>query len=302
MIALLTCSVLLTSCSKKIEEGSYDSANEQQAVNVDPSIDQEQTKSVDSESSEQDLVPLKEDKPKAILPNETSTNESIRKMVREASVNFTTKDIVKTALSIDKMTYEAGGFVEQKDIDFHVVDKQSQNIADGKIKIFEKVDPIAVMTVRVPSERAAAFVNQLLPLMFFLDQQQYSAKRYELKLLEEKIVQTQIIPNSTKNSQLDEISKLTKLEVEDRVRYSTIKIYMTQPTMIRERLDTNIDAVARLNSDGFWQRSWSGILSGWQFVLDFIVIAVTIWPFYIIIFFIYILYCLVKPLLNKDNS
>lgn len=295
IITLLTCSVLLTSCSKKMEESPYDSANEQQVV-VDQSVDKEK---MNSESPEKNEVPLKEDKPQAILRNETNENESIRKMVREANVNFTTKDIVKTALSIDKMTFEAGGFVEQKDIDFRVVDKKSKNIADGKIQIFEKVDPIAVMIVRVPSERAAAFVNQLLPLMFFLDQQQYSAKRYELKLLEEKIAQTQTVPISTKNTQIDEISKLTKLEVEDRVRYSTIKIYMTQPTMIRERLDTNIDTIARLNSDGFWKRSWTGVVAGWLFVLDFIVILLTIWPLYIILTTIYLLYRVISPILNK---
>ena len=74
---------------------------------------------------------------------------------------------------------------------------------------------------------------------------------------------------------------------------------MTQPTMIRERLDTNIDAVARLNSDGFWQRAWTGIIAGWQVVLDFIVIVVTIWPLYILLSIMYLLYRFITPILNK---
>lgn len=220
-------------------------------------------------------------------------------MVREAQVNFTAKDVVKTALEIDKLTFQAGGFIEQKNISFDVLDKQTQKIGDGKIRVFEKVDPHAEIIVRVPSDKAAVYVNQLLPLMYFLNQQQYSAKRFELKLLEEKMAQTQTVPGDTKQSQLNEISRLTQLEVQDRVRFSTISITIKQPAMVRESLDVDVDAVARLNGDGFWKRAWEGVQYGWQFILDLLVILVTIWPLYLLIMIGCIIYRVTKPLLNK---
>jgi len=118
-------------------------------------------------------------------------------------------------------------------------------------------------------------VNQLLPLMYFLNQQQYSAKRYELRLLEDKISQTQTVPSDTRNAQMNEIARLTRMEVQDRVRYSTITLAISQPTLVRERIDIDVDAVARLNGDSFWKRAWNGIQYGWRFVLDLLVIMIT---------------------------
>lgn len=246
-----------------------------------------------------DTTPVTEQKPETILSTDVSQAEKARRMVREAQVNFTAKDVVKTALEIDKLTFQAGGFIEQKNISFDVLDKQTQKIGDGKIRVFEKVDPHAEIIVRVPSDKAAVYVNQLLPLMYFLNQQQYSAKRFELKLLEEKMAQTQTVPSDTKQSQLNEISRLTQLEVQDRVRFSTISITIKQPAMVRESLDVDVDAVARLNGDGFWKRAWEGVQYGWQFILDLLVILVTIWPLYLLIMVGCIIYRMTKPLLNK---
>ena len=290
VLVLCMSSLLLISCSKK-EAASELDYNE-------PSVDTSQMAAeepVVEESSNESA------KPDYILSTDVSLEEKARRMVREASVQFIAKDVVKTALAIDKMTFEAGGFIEKKDIDFQVVDVNSQSIADGKIKILEKVNPFAMITVRVPSEKAAVFVNQLLPLMTFLNQQQYKAKRYELQLLEEKIAQSQIVPSNTKNPQLNEISRLTQMEVQDRVKFSTINIYITQPTLIRERIDVDVDAVARLNGDHFFTRAWSGIQSGWQFVLDLLVILLTIWPLYILMFIAYFIFKFFNKLFKKIN-
>ncbi|ELW77714.1 MULTISPECIES: DUF4349 domain-containing protein [Acinetobacter] len=294
--------VLISGCAKKTEEAAESaSAQDSQVV----AQDAEQVADASEKSNEQaaentvDTTPVTEQKPETILSTDVSQAEKARRMVREAQVNFTAKDVVKTALEIDKLTFQAGGFIEQKNISFDVLDKQTQKIGDGKIRVFEKVDPHAEIIVRVPSDKAAVYVNQLLPLMYFLNQQQYSAKRFELKLLEEKMAQTQTVPSDTKQSQLNEISRLTQLEVQDRVRFSTISITIKQPAMVRESLDVDVDAVARLNGDGFWKRAWEGIQYGWQFILDLLVILVTIWPLYLLIMVGCIIYRMTKPLLNK---
>ncbi|ALH96048.1 DUF4349 domain-containing protein [Acinetobacter equi] len=290
VLVLCLSSFLLISCSKKEVANELD-YNE-------PSVDTSQIVAEEPTVQQSSNEPTK---PDYILSTDVSLEEKARRMVREASVQFIANDVVKTALAIDKMTFEAGGFVEKKNIDFHVLDVKSQSIADGKIKIFEKVNPVAMITVRIPSEKAAVFVNQLLPLMTFLNQQQYKAKRYELQLLEEKISQSQTIPSNTKNLQLSEIARLTQMEVQDRVRFSTINIYISQPAMIRERIDVDVDAVARLNGDQFFTRAWSGIQSGWQFILDLLVILLTIWPLYIAMFIAYFAFKFLNKLFKKLN-
>lgn len=294
--------VLISGCAKKAEEAAESaSAQDSQVVAQDAVQAADASEKSNEQAAENtvDTTPVTEQKPETILSTDVSQAEKARRMVREAQVNFTAKDVVKTALEIDKLTFQAGGFTEQKNISFDVLDKQTQKIGDGKIRVFEKVDPHAKIIVRVPSDKAAVYVNQLLPLMYFLNQQQYSAKRFELKLLEEKMAQTQTVPSDTKQSQLNEISRLTQLEVQDRVRFSTISITIKQPAMVRERLDVDVDAVARLNGDGFWKRAWEGVQYGWQFILDLLVILVTIWPLYLLIIVGCIIYRVTKPLLNK---
>lgn len=296
LLAAFLCAVVLSGCSKKQEEPSAEASADSAVVAADSA----QTEAVAASAEhEPNATPVTSQKPDVILNTEVNAAEATRRMVREASVTFTAQDVVKTTLAIEKITLEAGGFIEQKNIDFNVIDSRSQKIADGKVKIFEKVDPLAAMVIRVPSERAAGVVNQLLPLMFFLNQQQYSAKRYELRMLEEKISQTQHVPSDTRNAQLSEISRLTRMEVQDRVRYSTITLAISQPTLVREQIDIDVDAVARLNGDSFWKRAWNGIQYGWHFVLDLLVLLITIWPLYLLALLFYVVYRIAKPWINK---
>lgn len=296
--------ILISGCAKKTEEAAADSSAAAQDANavVNQSVE---AADAAAKSAEQvadhavDTTPVTEQKPETILTTEVSQAEKARRMVREAQVDFTAKDVVKTALEIDKLTFQAGGFIEQKNISFDVADRQTQKIGDGKIRVFEKVNPHAEIIVRIPSDKAAVYVNQLLPLMYFLNSQQYSAKRFELKVLEEKIAQTQTVPSDTRRAQQNEISRLTEMEVQDRVRFSTISISIRQPAMVRESQDIDVDAVARLNGDSFWKRAWDGVQYGWQFVLDLLVILITVWPLYLIIVVGFMLYRVFKKIRNK---
>lgn len=300
LLAALLCSLLLLGCSKKAEPPAEESnPTTKTATNAETAAPDA---AADQTAAEPNTTPVTEQKPETILNPTVNPVEQNRRMVREAQVSFSAQDVVKTSLAIDKLSVETGGFVEQKNIDFQVTDTQTQNIADGKIKVFEKVEPQAELIVRIPTEKAADFVNQLLPLMYFMNQQQYSAKRYELKLLEEKLNQTQTVPENTQKTQLNEIARLTQMEVQDRVRYSTIAIHINQPTLVRERIDVNINAVARLNADSFWKRAWNGIQYGWQFVLDLLVFLITIWPLYLVLIIGFILIKAIRNILKRFKS
>lgn len=290
LAAIMSC-LMLTACSKKVEHNAEEASAAADAAQA-----------TEATAHEPDPTPLTEQKPTQILNPSQNPAELGRRMVRQAEVDFSAQDVVKTTLVIDKLTLNSGGFVEQKNIHFQVLDVEQQKLADGKIKRFEKVSPQAQMVVRIPSANAADFVNQLLPLMYFLNQQQYSAKRFELQLLEEKLAQTQNVPSETKNAQLNEIARLTQMEVQDRVRFSTLTIQINQPTLVRERIDIDLAAVARLNGDSFWKRAWNGVQYGWQFVLDLLVLLITIWPLYLIGMIVLLLYKWLKPVIQRFSK
>lgn len=299
-LLVVACCLSLTACSKKAEEHATDSSAEINAATAPAEQPtQKNTEPSNTEALDVQTQPVTEQKPEQILNNSINPAEKNRRMVREASVQFSAQDVIKTTLAIDKLTLDAGGFIEQKNIYFNVSDVRQQKLADGKIKVFEKVEPYAELIVRIPSGHAADFVNRMLPLMHFLNAQQYSAKRQELKLLEEKINQVQSLPEHSKNAQLNEIARLTELEVQDRIRYSTVVLRIDQPSLVRERYDIDLSAVSQQNADGFWSRAWDGIKDGWLFILDFLIILIRIWPFYLILIIGFLLYRLVKPLITK---
>ena len=111
--------VLLSGCAKKSEQAAESSASAQDAQVV--AQDAAQAADAAEKSTEQaaensvDTTPVTEQKPETILSTDVSQAEKARRMVREAQVNFTAKDVVKTALEIDKLTFQAGGFIEQKE-------------------------------------------------------------------------------------------------------------------------------------------------------------------------------------------
>lgn len=285
ILVILFVSVFLISCSKK--EGSiFEDSN--------ATYQAEGTTIVDEQNNTSTIQPLVQQRPEVLLMPHINEIEQRHQMVREANIQFTTQDTIKTALAIDKMTIDFGGYVEQKNINFQIIDVKVQKVADGKIKIFEKINPVADIIVRIPNEKAANFVNDLLPLMHFLNQQLYSAKRYELKLLEGEVNEAQ-----NKNEKVNNISHLSQLEIRDRACYSTIIININQPVIVRERTDIDIDTIAHLNTDGFWIRAWRGIQCGWIVTLDFIVILIAIWPLYLLIIIGVLVYYFIKSILEK---
>ncbi|RYL27110.1 DUF4349 domain-containing protein [Acinetobacter piscicola] len=293
LIITLSC-LCLTACSKKQE--AEPSGNEAQ----ENSIHAASNNQLDTSTTPQaQTTPITTQKPETILNPEANTVDTTRQMVREASVNFSAQDVVKTTLVIEQLGLKMGGFIEHKNVNYTVLEAKSQNISEGKVKIFEKIRPEADLIIRIPSENAATFVNQLLPLMYFFNQQQYSAKRYELKLLEEKVQQSQISTTAQSNAQLNEISRLTQLEIQDRIHFSTIHLNIDQPTIVRERIDVNLNDIAQLNGDHFGNRIRYAIQFGWQFLLDFLILLISIWPLYLFILIGFFLYKIIQPMINK---
>ena len=123
-LVVVLCATILSGCSKKSEEASAESTGTDSALVV---ADSTQTEAVvASAEHEPNATSVTEQKPEVILDTQVNAAEATRRMVREASVNFTAQDVVKTTLAIEKITLEAGGFIEQKNIDFNVVDTRSQ--------------------------------------------------------------------------------------------------------------------------------------------------------------------------------
>ena len=184
-VAVWLCAGMLVACGKAPEQAE---GQAQTMAASSPAVAEEHVpRSMDSAAaapeakseSEQAVETVEQNRPAAIIGETNNPVEAPRRMVREAKVDFTAKDVIAAGLEVEKLALNAGGFIEQKDIQFESLERRVNDLGKGKLRVYEKVRPYAQMTVRVPSAQAAGFMNQLLPLMQFMNQQQYRAKHQQ---------------------------------------------------------------------------------------------------------------------------
>ena len=68
-------------------------------------------------------------------------------------MDFTAKDVIAVGLGVEKLVLNAGGFIEQKDIQFESLERRVNDLGKGKLRVYEKVHPYAQMTVRCAVRR-----------------------------------------------------------------------------------------------------------------------------------------------------
>lgn len=277
--------ILMSGCAKKAEEQSSAMSAETAAA---PAV-----------AADADAVQVAQN-PEALLPTQQSALEQSRQLVKTSSVSFEVKDMQQTTCALEQKLLALNGYIESKQMDYRVEDQQLRKKLDGTVDVFEKISPTTHMVVRVPSQQVTVFLNDLLPLMKYFNQQSYEAKRYELKLLEEKLntaSQSAGVASNTNN----QLQRLTQLEVQDRLQYSTITLDFFQAAQIRQRQDVNIQRVAQLHSDPFFARISQSIKMGFIGLRELLVWLVMLWPLYVILLAGLLMYRYFKKFKKADQ-
>lgn len=274
LILITSVLLMLSACSK----------NPNQAESSSASADVQSLATMPASESSRESSPSAAT-PNVLLSDTVNPLEKSRQLVKTAGINFEVKDVYQTALQLEQLSVEFGGFVEQKDIQKQIEDQFSRSNRDGTLTIFSKLRPHASMIVRIPNDQTQRFVNSLPKLMLFLNEQRYEAKRLQLKLLQEKLAQQNNAAATGQSKTADrlsaEIADLTQQEVQDRLSYSTIQLEFNQAAILRQTQDIQLDQVARQQSH-FFVRIWHAMQRGASGFLDVIVMAVLFWPLWLI--------------------
>lgn len=220
--------------------------------------------------------------PEQLVSQQQNALEQNRQLVKSAQLQFEVKDVLKTTSALEQQLSQYQGYIEEKQINYQVSDRSERDRIDGSVDIYEKITPTVQLTVRVPNQQVTPFLNQLLPLMLNFNSQSYEAKRYELKLLEEKL-NTANQSNSASNAVNNQLQQLTNLEVKDRLAYSTIRLEFFQQAQVRKTRDLNINRIATLDSDPLLSRIWEAIKIGLYGLRETIIWLVMLWPLYLAI-------------------
>ena len=226
--------------------------------------------------------------PEQLVSTQQSALEQNRQLIKSAELKFEVNDVLKTTSTLEQQLLQYNGYIENKQIDYQVSGRSQHDRIDGTVDIYEKITPTVQLTVRIPNDQVTTFLNHLLPLMLNFNTQNYEAKRYELKLLEEKL-NTANQSNSASNAVNNQLQLLTDLEVKDRLAYSTIRLEFFQQPKVRKSRDLNIHRIGSLDSDPLLTRIAEAFRIGLSYFKETLIWLIQFWAFYIVIIAIWLI-------------
>jgi Domain of unknown function (DUF4349) len=228
-----------------------------------------------------------------------------RKFIRTAQAQFRVKDVYSSALAIEDVAAQQGGFVVNNNISAQTMNVQRRPAGDGKLIELVEYTVRGTLSVRVPSDKTQAFLRAIASQMEFLDQRSFDAADAQFQMLRQQLAyqreqQAQIELGQAMQSgdRLDRKSEviaartgaklqrdealIQQKEFEDKVDYSTISLTLYQLSKIRQTEMVDVEAVFQKHSPGFFTRLFDALRVGWYGVLDLFIGLMNVWPLWLV--------------------
>lgn len=227
-----------------------------------------------------------------------------RKFIRTAQVQFRVKDVYTSALAIEDVAAQQGGFVVDNDIAAQTLSVQRRPAGDGKLLELAEYTVRGTLTVRVPSDKTQAFLRAIASQMEFLDQRGFDAADAQFQMLRQQLAyqreqqaqlelgqalqsgdrldrKADVIAARTGSKLQRDEALIQQKEFEDRVAFSTINLTLYQLSKIRQTEMVDVEAVFEKHSPGFFWRLFSALRVGWYGLLDLLLALLQVWPLWV---------------------
>lgn len=238
----------------------------------------------------------------------TSYVDKERKFVRTANAQFRVKDVYQSAIAIENIVANQGGFVVTNQIKADTDNVNRYRIGNAKLLELAEYTVRGTLSVRVPGDKTQDFLRALITQIDFLDQRNFEARDVQFDLLRKQL---EFLRNQEAQKQLGDLStapgrisdkatviygqneakakrdeaSVVQTEVEDRVAFSTINLSLYQLSKVRKTEIDDVDAIAKASRPGFFSRLFSAISVGWYGFLDVVIDLFAIWPLWLAIGF-----------------
>jgi len=229
-----------------------------------------------------------------------------RRFVRTAEVRFSVDDVYRSALAIEDLAASLDGFVVANRIRSDAGAVRRHKIGDGRLLELTEYTTQGELVVRVPSDRAQAFLRELAKQMTFMDNRDFEARDVQFDLLRRQLAQarSEILQASLAQAVRDEDrldrkgeafaareqalaarddAHVAQREFEDRIAFATVSLSLYQPAQVRRSERPDPDAAFAQHRPGFFARTGQALRGGWQGVLDLAVALVAVWPLWVFV-------------------
>lgn len=296
----LLCALLVTGgCSKQSEHAAGATSQEAPAPAAAPAADTPARPRADA--------PPAEPAPEAQLQSAAASQEhGERRFIRTAQAEFLVRDVYRSALAIEDLAAQHGGFVVKNDIRAQVDEVETRPSGDGNLVELATYTVRGEMQVRVPSARTQGFMRALASQVEFLDSRTFAAMDAQFELLRQQLAHARhqdaqralgevaagqgklgdkvqaLDAQAQSQSQRDE-ALIARKAFEDRVAFATIDLSLYQAPRVRRTVRMDVEAAVRQDGPGFFPRLGHALRLGWSGLLDAAVALARLWPLWLLL-------------------
>lgn len=242
--------------------------------------------------------------PDALGSSALTGEHGTRRFIRTVSADFQVQDVQRALARIEALAQRSGGFVTRSAVSSDVRATQRRPLGDGRLVELSVYVQRANLQVRVPSERAQAFVRGLAAEMDFLDRREYRAVDAQFELLRQELArarhalaQRELAQAAQRGGRTGENvmaieaaaaaglardeALLARRTFEDQVAFATIDLAMHQPERVRRSERPDVAAILDREGPGFFRRAGAAFAAGWTGLLEVALALAALWPLWL---------------------
>ena len=233
-------------------------------------------------------------------------SDAQRKFIRTAQARFRVKDVYQSALAIEDAVAAQGGFVIRNDIATNIDSIRKRSLGNGQLVELAEYTVRGELTVRVPSDKAQAFLRSIIGQMEFLDTRNFAATDAQFALLREQLAyqrnqeaQQELGDASEEGGKLGQKAAvisarndaksgrdealIAQKEFEDRVAFATLDLSLYQLPKLRRTEMADMEAAVRENGPSFFSRLGGSLRAGWFGLLEIALVLIRLWPLWLVL-------------------
>lgn len=232
-------------------------------------------------------------------------NVKDKQFVKTADINMEVQDVYETTISIEKTVQEMGGFVTNSNLQSSVLSEETYNTSDKDAMLVKKYQTENSMKVRIPTHNLGEFLSLINQKKLFLNSRSITAEDItagiQYAALERKRMKTTAdhisglksskdkVKLSDENMSEDNIQQLANMDITDRLKYSTVDIFIKEPKLrISEIAITNTAHTDNKYRISFIYSIKNAFAEGYYLIQEIVVLLVTIWPLWMIALLIFV--------------
>lgn len=247
-----------------------------------------------------------------------------KELLITANANFKVEDVVKSTDVIENLTRQQGGYVALSKTTN--VESDSRTFVKGEQNVtLTTYYRQAKMTVRIPREKVSGFLKQVQQQVAFLNEQQFTAQDVTLDIYRQQLAaklnsdmanelaQQRLDSKNNKDQdsnvdtitatyaarQQQEYAQLEKMDIADKVKYSTIDLTFIQPNSTYKETTQNLDIIIDAERPSFSAQVSEAFKDGWEMLRAVALGLIQLWWLLVLFGVFYLIYRLIKAAYSK---